>query len=70
MSQTKKSVEIARACFNQGAAKTADQLVVVVARRDLWRSRAKANYTYLSSFETPNSFSSARKKWHSTIMEN
>ena len=40
-----KCKEIAKACFNQGAAKTADQLVVVVVRRDLWRSRAKANYT-------------------------
>ena len=58
-----KCKEIAKACFNQGAAKTANQLVVVVARRDLWRSRAKANYTYLSeAFQTANSFSPARKK--------
>ena len=58
-----KCKEIAKACFNQGAAKTANQLVVVVARRDLWRSRAKANYTYLSEvFKTANSFNPARKK--------
>ena len=34
--------QIAEACFNQSAAKTAQQLVVVVARKDLWRKRAKA----------------------------
>ena len=58
-----KCREIAKACFNQGAAKTANQLVVVVARRDLWRSRAKANFHYLSNaFQTSNSLSSVRKK--------
>lgn len=34
--------KLAKACFNQGAARTAQQLVVIVARKDLWRSRAKA----------------------------
>jgi nitroreductase len=38
---------IATACFNQNAAKTAQQLVVVVARKDLWRQRAKANLKFL-----------------------
>jgi nitroreductase len=31
-------------CLNQSAAKTAKHMVVFVARRDLWRSRAKWNY--------------------------
>lgn len=41
--------DIALACFNQPAAKTADQLVVVVTRKDLWRKRAKANISFLES---------------------
>ena len=40
--------KIAEACFNQSAAKTAQQLVVVVARKDLWRQRAKANLEFLN----------------------
>jgi nitroreductase len=40
--------KIAKACFNQSAAKTAQQLVIVVARKDLWRKRAKANIDFLN----------------------
>jgi nitroreductase len=40
--------KLAEACFNQSAAKTAQQLVVVVARKDLWRKRAKANIDFLN----------------------
>ena len=40
---------IAKACFNQNAAKTAQQLVVVVVRKDKWRSRAKANLDFVES---------------------
>jgi nitroreductase len=43
-----KLIQLAEACFNQSAAKTAQQLVVVVARKDLWRKRAKANIAYLN----------------------
>ena len=38
---------LAKVCFNQNAAKTAQQLVVVVTRKDLWRKRAKANIQFL-----------------------
>ena len=38
---------LAKACFNQPAAKTAQQLVVVVTRKDLWRKRSKANLEFL-----------------------
>ncbi len=34
-------------CMKQKAATTARELVVVVARRDMWKSRAKANYGYI-----------------------
>jgi nitroreductase len=39
--------KISTACFNQNAAKTARQMVVVVTRKDLWKSRAKANRQFL-----------------------
>lgn len=38
---------ISKACFDQPAAKTAKQMVVVVTRKDLWRKRSKANLEYL-----------------------
>ncbi|TCK66864.1 nitroreductase [Winogradskyella wandonensis] len=39
---------LTEACFNQNAASTAKQLVVVVTRKDLWRKRAKANLDFLN----------------------
>lgn len=58
-----KKKEIAASCFNQSAAKTAQQLVVVVVRRDLWRKRAQANLHYLKkAFETTENFDPKRKK--------
>ncbi len=50
-----KLKELAQACFNQNAAKTAQQIVVVVARKDLWRQRCRANIQFLNdSFDKPN----------------
>lgn len=37
------------ACLGQNAAKTAQQLLVVVARKDLWRKRAQANVAFLKT---------------------
>jgi nitroreductase len=37
------------ACFNQSAAKTAQQMVVVVARKDLWKKRVRSNINFLTS---------------------
>lgn len=42
-----KLAAISKACFDQPAAKTAKQLVVVVTRKDLWKKRAKANLDFL-----------------------
>ena len=42
-----KLKDLAAACFNQNAAKTAQQLVVVVTRKDLWKKRAKANLEFI-----------------------
>lgn len=41
--------KLAHLCMGQKAATTARELVVVVTRRDLWKSRAKANYEYIAS---------------------
>lgn len=41
--------KIAPFCFNQNAAKTAQQMVVFVTRKDLWKQRAKANLGFLDS---------------------
>ncbi len=47
--------KLAEACFSQSAAKTAQQLVVIVARKDLWRKRAKANIEFLNKvYNKPN----------------
>ena len=39
--------KIAPYCFNQNAAKTAQQLVIFVVRKDLWKKRAKANLAFM-----------------------
>ena len=41
--------EIAKASFDQNAAKTAQQLVIVVARKDLWRKRVRSNIDFLKN---------------------
>ena len=41
--------KIAPFCFNQNAAKTAQQLVVFVTRKDLWKKRANANLKMLDT---------------------
>ena len=47
--------KLASACFDQPAAKTAQELVVIVTRKDLWKNRAKANINFLNdSFNKPN----------------
>jgi len=53
---TKSTLEqLTKACFNQNAAKTAQQLIVVVTRKDLWRKRAQANIDFLSkAFDKPD----------------
>lgn len=38
--------KLALASFNQNAAKTARQMVVVVVRKDLWRKRIRSNVAF------------------------
>ncbi|MDT7830782.1 nitroreductase family protein [Flavobacteriaceae bacterium S356] len=45
--------KIAPYCFNQNAAKTAQELVVFVTRKDLWRKRAKANLGMIDTLFPP-----------------
>ena len=40
---------ITTASFNQNAAKTAQQIIVVVVRKDLWRKRMQSNVDFLKS---------------------
>ncbi|WP_420573762.1 nitroreductase family protein [Kordia sp.] len=57
--------ELTTACLEQNAAKTAKQLVVVVARKDLWKQRAKANVNFLKSLygDKPKEEYSRREKF-------
>ncbi|NAY92390.1 nitroreductase family protein [Muricauda sp. JGD-17] len=57
--------KIVHACMNQPAARTAQQLVVVVARKDKWRNRVKANIDFLEkSFgKKPKSEYTQREKF-------
>lgn len=57
--------KIAPFCFNQNAARTAQQLVVFVVRKDLWKQRAKSNLKFIDkNFGTnnPKSEQSNREK--------
>jgi nitroreductase len=55
ITSSKKLEEISTACFNQPAARTANRFVVFVARKDLWRKRAKSNLDFLNqSFDKPD----------------
>lgn len=52
-------------CFNQNAAKTAQQLVLFVTRKDLWKQRAKANLKFIDKnfgANNPKSEQSNREK--------
>ncbi|WP_426094327.1 nitroreductase family protein [Flavobacterium sp. DSR2-3-3] len=57
--------EIAKASFDQNAAKTAQQLVVVVARKDLWPKRVQSNIDFLKNLygEKPKEAYSKREKF-------
>lgn len=52
-------------CFEQNAAKTAQQLVVFTVRKDLWSKRAKANLEYIDQLygkDTPKAAQGKREK--------
>ena len=57
--------ELVEACLGQNAAKTAKQMVIVVARRDLWRKRARSNKDFLlkSIGDKPREEYSKREKF-------
>ena len=55
--------KLAAACLGQNAARTAQQLVVVVTRQDLWRERAKDNIDFLEeTYNKPNLTDSEKKR--------
>lgn len=47
ITSTEKKTTLAKACFNQPAARTAQQLVVAVVRKDLWSKRIQSNVDHL-----------------------
>jgi nitroreductase len=57
--------KLTEASFDQSAARTARQMVVVVARKDLWKKRAQANIDFLKSQygDKPASEYSKREKF-------
>lgn len=57
--------QLAIASFNQSAARTAKQMVVVVTRKDLWKKRAQSNIDFLKSQygNKPKSEYSKREKF-------
>lgn len=62
---TDKSIlsEITTASFHQNAAKTAQEMVVVVTRKDLWKKRALANRNFIEKqFSTSGNEQTARRK--------
>ncbi len=65
VTSTKVLSQLSTACFNQGAAKTAQQMVVVVARKDLWKKRVQSNIDFLKSQygDKPDSEYSKREKF-------
>tara|TARA_B100000953_G_scaffold299458_1_gene299414 strand:+ start:123 stop:842 length:720 start_codon:yes stop_codon:yes gene_type:complete len=61
---TNKDVQkkLTKACLNQNAAKTANQLVIIVVRKDLWRERAKGNANFFTKQSEDGLISSKRYK--------
>ena len=56
--------KIAPLCFNQNAARTAQELVVFVTRKDLWKKRMKSNLKMIDAIfqPKPKSEQSSREK--------
>jgi nitroreductase len=51
---SKKTIQkIAPLCFNQNAARTAEQLVVFVTRKDLWKKRKNSNLKMINRIFPP-----------------
>ena len=56
-------VNISKACFDQPAAKTANQFVIIVTRKDLWKTRRDFNLNFiLNKFKGLDDKKSIRKK--------
>ncbi|MDT0539872.1 MULTISPECIES: nitroreductase family protein [Croceitalea] len=57
--------QMTKACLGQNAAKYSKEMLVVVARKDLWRKRAKSNFLFLKAGigNKPESEYSKREKF-------
>lgn len=57
--------ELAKYCMGQSAARTANELVVVVVRKDLWKKRAQFNYNVIKNnigSKSPEKYSKREKR--------
>ena len=55
--------DISKACFDQPAAKTANQFVIIVTRKDLWKSRRDFNLNFIQNkFKDLDDKKSIKKK--------
>ena len=69
--KSKEQLEkMAPICMGQNAAKTARELVVIVARRDLWRQRQKANLAEMKKIYGHRNDKQAKRalRYYDTIM--
>lgn len=57
--------QLSVACLDQNASKTAQQMIVIVARKDLWKKRVQSNLNFLKSQygNKPESEYSSREKF-------
>ena len=67
--------KVAAACFNQPAAKTAQQMVVFVVRLDLWAKRTQANANFIEKKLSENDKKDPKKvkaalKYYTKILPN
>lgn len=49
VSSPNKMKELSRYCMGQNTTETAREMIVIVARPDLWRQRAKSNYDFVKT---------------------
>ena len=58
---SKMMKKIVSACFNQPAAKTANQFVIPVVRKDLWKERIASNVAFIESEHKKSKIKDSKK---------
>jgi nitroreductase len=70
VSSAEKIKEVSFCCLGQNTTETAKEIVVVVARPDLWKSRAEANLNHVKSVhgDRPSFRGQSALKYYSKLM--